>query len=246
MDTFRPNTTLPAYLRHLRSTLLIRLIASRCGKSPRLGRRAFDLSSRHFAIWRPVGTVFGRPVFLREPQTARHQTLDFYHATEYLADVSNGLFASQEIAKKWLSNRCHQLKYFEGGAVDILEEVVNLYDNALKGNAPKTIKFRTKPIEGFDCEEEDGPEAVVPLNKPEIKEETIAVVSLFKKNIDVKALDAFVSYFRNNIAKARMNYAQNLKANLPIGSGVTESACKMIIKARLCRSHASRNHRFHL
>ena len=164
------------------------------------------------------------------------QTLDFYHATEYLADVSNGLFASQEIAKKWLSNRCHQLKYFEGGAVDILEEVVNLYDKALKGNAPKTIKFRTKPIEGFDCEEEDGPEAVVPLNKPEIKEETIAVVSLFKKSIDVKALDAFVSYFRNNIAKARMNYAQNLKANLPIGSGVTESACKMIIKARLCQS----------
>ncbi len=88
--------------------------------------------------------------------------------------------------------------------MDVLEEVVNLYDKTLKGNARKTIKFRTKPTEVFECRREDGPEAVVSLNEPKIKEETIAVVNLFKKNIDVKALDAFVSYFRNNIAKSRM------------------------------------------
>lgn len=163
------------------------------------------------------------------------QTLDFYHATEYLADVSHGLFGSEGIAQKWLANRCHQLKNFEGAAADILEEVVSLYDRALKGNAPKTMKFRTKPI-ASDAGPGDGYEAAVVPGQPAIKEETIAVVDLFKKAIDTKALDAFISYFRNNIAKSRMNYAQNLKANLPIGSGVTESACKMIIKARLCQS----------
>ena len=164
------------------------------------------------------------------------QTLDFYHATEYLADVSNALFNEEEIAKKWLKNRCHQLKHFEGAAINILEEVVNLYDKALKGSPPKSMKFRIKPTEDSGAELEDGCEHIVPLNKPKIKEETIAVTNLFKNNIDIKALDAFVSYFRNNIAKSRMSYAENLEANLPIGSGVTESACKMIIKSRLCQS----------
>jgi hypothetical protein len=33
-----------------------------------------------------------------------------------------------------------------------------------------------------------------------------------------------------------MNYAESLEANLPIGSGVTEAACKTVIKQRLCQS----------
>ena len=45
-------------------------------------------------------------------------------------------------------------------------------------------------------------------------------------------LNAAIGYFRNN--KKRMNYAKNAQANLPIGSGVTEAACKTLIKQRLC------------
>ncbi len=33
-----------------------------------------------------------------------------------------------------------------------------------------------------------------------------------------------------------MKYAEHVANNLPIGSGVTEAACKTIIKARLCGS----------
>ena len=33
-----------------------------------------------------------------------------------------------------------------------------------------------------------------------------------------------------------MRYANNQKDNLPIGSGVTESACKTLVKQRLCNS----------
>ena len=33
-----------------------------------------------------------------------------------------------------------------------------------------------------------------------------------------------------------MNYALHLEQNLPIGSGVTEAACKTIVKQRLCCS----------
>lgn len=42
------------------------------------------------------------------------------------------------------------------------------------------------------------------------------------------------TYFDNQML--RMDYATNVKANLPIGSGVTEAACKMLIKQRFCCS----------
>ena len=47
-------------------------------------------------------------------------------------------------------------------------------------------------------------------------------------------LDAAITYFTNQ--RERMNYAVYRSQHLPIGSGVTEAACKVIIKQRLCRS----------
>jgi hypothetical protein len=49
-------------------------------------------------------------------------------------------------------------------------------------------------------------------------------------------LEKAVSYFRNQ--GGRMDYARRLRRNLPIGSGVTEAACKTLVKMRLCRSGA--------
>jgi hypothetical protein len=43
-----------------------------------------------------------------------------------------------------------------------------------------------------------------------------------------------IDYFVNQ--KHRMKYAQFVEENLPIGSGVTEAACKVIVKQRLCAS----------
>ncbi|MCP4179688.1 MAG: ISKra4 family transposase [bacterium] len=43
-----------------------------------------------------------------------------------------------------------------------------------------------------------------------------------------------ISYFTSQLD--RMNYSDIHSKNLPIGSGVTEAACKTIIKQRLCRS----------
>jgi len=47
-------------------------------------------------------------------------------------------------------------------------------------------------------------------------------------------LESVITYFTNN--KDKMKYAQNVKKKLPIGSGVTEAACKVIVKQRLCGS----------
>ena len=48
--------------------------------------------------------------------------------------------------------------------------------------------------------------------------------------------EATITYFSNNVAKNRMNYAQHVDEKLPIGSGVTEAACKTLVKQRLCGS----------
>ena len=55
-------------------------------------------------------------------------------------------------------------------------------------------------------------------------------VSLAKK----ETLMTSVTYFENN--KHMMKYAKNYKENLPIGFGVTEGACKIRVKQRICNS----------
>jgi hypothetical protein len=49
-----------------------------------------------------------------------------------------------------------------------------------------------------------------------------------------EVIDTAVTYFKNN--KKRMAYAEHKSRNLPIGSGVTEAACKVLVKQRLCGS----------
>ena len=54
------------------------------------------------------------------------------------------------------------------------------------------------------------------------------------KLADKEILQSAVTYFQNH--KEKMRYAKNQKDHLPIGSGVTESACKTLVKQRLCNS----------
>jgi hypothetical protein len=51
-----------------------------------------------------------------------------------------------------------------------------------------------------------------------------------------KSLESAITYFRNNNTKSRMKYAESVALNHVIGSGVTEAACKTIVKQRLCKS----------
>ncbi|MCH7559721.1 MAG: ISKra4 family transposase [Planctomycetes bacterium] len=43
-----------------------------------------------------------------------------------------------------------------------------------------------------------------------------------------------ITYYENH--KNKMSYSRHLKNNLPIGSGVTEAACKVLVKQRMCIS----------
>lgn len=49
---------------------------------------------------------------------------------------------------------------------------------------------------------------------------------------NAETLHAAITYFRNHLHQ--MNYAEAVAQQLPIGSGVTEAGCKVIVKSRLC------------
>lgn len=49
-----------------------------------------------------------------------------------------------------------------------------------------------------------------------------------------EALETSITYYGNNLK--RMDYARYGKLKYPIGSGVTEAACKVMVKQRLCGS----------
>ena len=116
-------------------------------------------------------------------------TLDYYHATEYLTKASKGVHPRSKAKREsWYQKACDSLKNVKDGANDLLEEIKELKDKKLS---------------------------------PAIK----------------NGVEATITYFTNNLK--RMNYKESIDKKLPIGSGVTESACKIVVKQRVCVSGAN-------
>ena len=69
-----------------------------------------------------------------------------------------------------------------------------------------------------------------------IRELELCRTKLDKKNFLERdeELRQVIGYYTNN--KHRMRYAYQLKHKLPLGSGVTEAACKTLVKQRMCIS----------
>jgi hypothetical protein len=53
---------------------------------------------------------------------------------------------------------------------------------------------------------------------------------------DQEDVAAAVTYFTNQSRAGRMDYPPLVESHVPIGSGVTEAACKVLVKQRLCGS----------
>ena len=113
------------------------------------------------------------------------EVLDFFHAAEYLAKVSNAAFKRKFEGKEWLKHSCHTLKHEADGAKMLLKEMKSLIKKKIS---------------------------------KEKKEE----------------INKSITYFTNHLEQ--MNYPTCLSQKLPIGSGVIEAACKVIIKQRMCNS----------
>ena len=155
------------------------------------------------------------------------QTLDFYHATEYLTDVADAIFTSTIERKRWLNDRCHELKYTQGAAGAILAEMKQ-FEQRLLSN---------QPISWTPSNQDDEIKGVLKKQiDAAIKEEAKLNRSKKAREQKQKSLAAAITYFTNNNEKSRMNYAESIALNHPIGSGVTEAACKTIVKQRLGQS----------
>lgn len=142
---------------------------------------------KRYSHARYVGISDGASDF--RPWLEKHTTtrvLDFWHLTQYLAEVAKVMFARKAQREQWMDARCHSLKHEHGAAKAILAEI----------------------------EKAAGKEG---LSKS--KSET---------------LDTTIVYMANNLD--RTNYASYRKSHLPIGSGVTEAACKSVVKQRMCGS----------
>lgn len=121
------------------------------------------------------------------------QIIDFYHASEYLADASKVInLRDKQKQKEWLDSACHRLKNDKDSALVLLDEMKAL---ETKQRVPKKTK---------------------------------------------ENLQRAITYFTNHYHQ--MNYAEAINNNIPIGSGVTESACKVLVKQRLCISGARWSH----
>ena len=163
------------------------------GRAPEYGKKTFDTvldmeieqAKQQFPLAVYVGIADGA----RDNWTYLHphtsvSVLDYFHATEYLSDVSIVLKKDKLKQKKWFDGACHDLKHDKKGAQYLLREMIDFRDN---------------------------------LNK-------------IGKEIP-ETLSRTVTYFENNIG--RMQYAKYIKKGYPIGSGVTEAACKVVVKQRL-------------
>ena len=122
-------------------------------------------------------------------QHTHRQLLDFFHVTEYLANVAYAAYPGKTDKPKrtiWLNDRCKQLKREPGAVETLITEMEKL---SQKNSLTKTIR---------------------------------------------EELQAALTYFKNH--RQMMGYAVHVEKNLPIGSGVTEAACKTLVKQRLCGS----------
>jgi len=169
------------------------------GAAPEYGKEAFltklELEIQKIKARFPGATYVGIAdgakcnwTFLDKHATVK--ILDFYHATEYLADASEAFGKGPGERKAWLDNACHRLKHDVGGAKNLLKEMEK---------TRKILDYHDK-------------------NTPILQEK----------------LDKAITYFSNQ--QGRMNYNEYRDQHLPIGSGVTEAACKTLIKQRLCNS----------
>jgi hypothetical protein len=154
------------------------------------------------------------------------QTLDFYHATEYLTDVADNIFSLPVERKAWLDDRCHELKHTAGAAGVILSEMKDFEKNVMAGIPISWTASTKTEMKGL-------------LQKQiteRIKQESKSNRSKKDREKKQKSLVSAITYFTNNNEKSRMNYAESVTENHPIGSGITEAACKTIVKQRLCQS----------
>lgn len=124
----------------------------------------------------------------------------------------------------WLEENTGELVLDIYHAIGYLGEAAAAMVASGAGHKKRTEAWLTQAC--HDLKHEDG--AAARLREEMISRQASAPLS----EASAEQLQKAITYFTNNLD--RMNYAARVRANLPIGSGVTEAACGLIIKDRMC------------
>ena len=124
----------------------------------------------------------------------------------------------------WLTENTDQLTLDFYHGTGYLSTVSGDMVKAGKGHAARQSQWLSKAC--TQLKHEDGAAAAL-LKAMEQRRRDPALSGTARERLDKSS-----TYFRNNLS--RMDYAERLRGNHPIASGVTEAACGLIIKDRMC------------
>jgi len=173
---------------------------------------------RQHTIYLGATPEYGRKRFLERLEREISQTKARYPSATYV-----GIADGAESNWKFLNERTEEQIldfYHASGYLGILAEVLHPKQIAEQEQWLKTSCHQLKHELGSG--ENLYNQMVKAIGKKELTE-TVK-----------EKLQASITYFRNHLSQ--MDYAQFRQKNYPIGSGVTEAACKTLVKQRLCCS----------
>jgi hypothetical protein len=170
------------------------------------------------------------------------QVVDFYHASEYVGKAAAAMFPGKKRAKEGSSGYFVAAEARPGSArrqvpVPLLCSRTGQRRGTGTCRIAEPLNSRKNPKEKAAWIEDrlhrlkhkQGAASRL-LNE---MEEFAASHTIRAKQVRC-GLESAITYFRNQ--KQRMNYGYHTARRQPIGSGVTEAACKVLIKQRFCKS----------
>ena len=171
---------------------------------------------RLHTIYAAARPEYGKQTFLNRMESEISRVRQLYPGSEYVG-LADGARDNWPFLEKHTSVR--MIDFYHAS-----EYIGNVGNAAIRKKSEKKEWIRRKC---HQLKHESGAAEKIRLEmrdflKPGISEE--------KKD----KIESAVTYFKNNVH--RMDYAENRERNIPIGSGVTEAACKVIVKQRLCCS----------
>ena len=173
---------------------------------------------RQHTIYVGATPEYGRKRFLERLEREIRQTKDRYPSATYVG-IADGAESNWKFLNEHTEEQILDF-YHASGYLGILAEVLHPKQIPEQKEWLKTschqLKHESESAEKFYNQ------MVLAMNENKLTETTR------------DKLQASITYFNNHLWQ--MDYAQFQQKNYPIGSGVTEAACKTLIKQRLCCS----------
>ena len=175
-----------------------------------------DEGTRLHTIYAAARPEYGKQTFLNRMENEISRVKQIYPESEYVG-VADGARDNWPFLEKHTSSQITD--FYHAG-----EYIGNAGNAAIINKNERNEWIRKK------CHELKNEEGAAEKICQEMNEFQSLRLSKEKKD----KIESSVTYFNNNLH--RMDYAMNVEKNIPIGSGITEAACKVIVKQRLCCS----------